>query len=177
MVVDAHDVELLASRTGGGNGRIYSVKITCTDKLPLSSNTTVTVTVPHDQGHQVSQPSATRLAEFATSSARRSEHGRHLRRGPFDSCLETGADDETSGGDPGEKAGVWNPRLFRPQRKRGIPATRHAGIRQATAETPLSTATSACALKHCGRAMAIKNHLGISGGADKVIAGSFNQGV
>ena len=50
-VVDPHTVELQAARNGGGDGRTYSVKITCTDKLPLSSNTTVTITVPHDQGH------------------------------------------------------------------------------------------------------------------------------
>jgi uncharacterized protein (TIGR03118 family) len=46
IVVDANEVELRAARNGGGNGRIYSVEISCTDKLPLSSNTTVTVTVP-----------------------------------------------------------------------------------------------------------------------------------
>lgn len=50
-VVDAHAVELLASRNGGGNGRIYTVQISCKDKLPLSTNTQVTVTVPHDRGH------------------------------------------------------------------------------------------------------------------------------
>jgi len=52
LVVDAHTVELRAARNGGGGGRTYSVEITCTDKLPLSSSTTVTVTVPHDQGHK-----------------------------------------------------------------------------------------------------------------------------
>jgi uncharacterized protein (TIGR03118 family) len=50
-VVDAHNVELLASRNGGGDGRVYSVEISCKDKLPLSSSAVVTVTVPHDQGH------------------------------------------------------------------------------------------------------------------------------
>lgn len=49
-VVDAHEVELVAARNGGGRGRVYSIEITCQDKLPLSSNATVTVTVPHDQG-------------------------------------------------------------------------------------------------------------------------------
>jgi uncharacterized protein (TIGR03118 family) len=48
-VVDEHTVELLASREGGGTGRVYTISISCTDKLPLSSSTTVTVTVPHDQ--------------------------------------------------------------------------------------------------------------------------------
>ena len=51
MVVDSHHVELRASRNGGGDGRIYSIAIDCKDKLPLSSSATVTVTVPHDQGH------------------------------------------------------------------------------------------------------------------------------
>jgi uncharacterized protein (TIGR03118 family) len=49
-VVNAHTVDLVASREGNGNGRVYTVKISCTDKLPLSSSTSVTVTVPHDQG-------------------------------------------------------------------------------------------------------------------------------
>ena len=51
IVLDAHTVQLLASRNGGGNGRIYTIDISCKDKLPLSSSTNVTVTVPHDQGH------------------------------------------------------------------------------------------------------------------------------
>jgi uncharacterized protein (TIGR03118 family) len=51
QVVDAHTVDLLASRYGKGSGRIYTVAISCQDKLPLSSSTSVTVTVPHDQGH------------------------------------------------------------------------------------------------------------------------------
>jgi len=51
MVVDAHTVDLRASRNGGGDGRVYTVEISCKDKLPLSSSANVTVTVPHDQGH------------------------------------------------------------------------------------------------------------------------------
>jgi hypothetical protein len=50
-VVDAHDVQLRATRDGGGNGRIYTVTITCTDTAGAASNAAVTVTVPHDQGH------------------------------------------------------------------------------------------------------------------------------
>jgi len=49
-VVDAHDVQLRATRDGGGNGRIYTVTITCTDTAGAASNAAVTVTVPHDQG-------------------------------------------------------------------------------------------------------------------------------
>jgi len=51
IVVDAHNVELAASRNGGGDGRLYTVEISCKDKLPLSSTANVTVTVPHDQRH------------------------------------------------------------------------------------------------------------------------------
>lgn len=50
-VVDAHDVQLRATRDGGGNGRIYTVTITCTDTAGAASNAAVTVTVPHDQGN------------------------------------------------------------------------------------------------------------------------------
>jgi hypothetical protein len=50
-VVDARDVQLRATRDGGGNGRIYTVTITCTDTAGAASNAAVTVTVPHDQGN------------------------------------------------------------------------------------------------------------------------------
>ena len=50
MVLDDHTVELRASRNGGGDGRVYTVEVSCKDKLPLSSSVEVTVTVPHDQG-------------------------------------------------------------------------------------------------------------------------------
>ncbi len=43
-------VQLRAERAGGGNGRVYTVNVSCSD---ASSNTSVgqtTVTVPHDQG-------------------------------------------------------------------------------------------------------------------------------
>lgn len=50
-VVNAHTVDLIATREGKGDGRLYTVEISCKDKLPLSSSTSVTVTVPHDQAH------------------------------------------------------------------------------------------------------------------------------
>jgi hypothetical protein len=50
IVVDDHTVELRASRNGGGDGRTYTVEITCKDKLPLSSRATATVIVSHDRG-------------------------------------------------------------------------------------------------------------------------------
>jgi hypothetical protein len=51
VAVDAHTIDLVATREGNGDGRVYTVEISCKDKLPLSSSTSVTVTVPHDQGH------------------------------------------------------------------------------------------------------------------------------
>lgn len=49
-VVDAHHVRLRAERSGGGNGRVYTITITCTDGAGNVATQTVTVTVPHDQG-------------------------------------------------------------------------------------------------------------------------------
>jgi len=49
QVIDAHDVNLRAERAGAGDGRIYTITVTCTDKLGLSSSATTTVTVPHDR--------------------------------------------------------------------------------------------------------------------------------
>jgi len=51
IVVDAHHVQLRAERLGTGDGRIYTITITCTnDTNKKSSTQTVTVLVPHDQG-------------------------------------------------------------------------------------------------------------------------------
>jgi uncharacterized repeat protein (TIGR01451 family) len=50
IVVDDHHVLLRAEREGGGNGRIYTITITCTDSGGNSSTEEVEVTVPHDQG-------------------------------------------------------------------------------------------------------------------------------
>ena len=49
-IVDAHHVRLSADRLGSGNGRIYTITITCTDASGNSSSQPVMVTVPHDQG-------------------------------------------------------------------------------------------------------------------------------
>lgn len=43
-------LELRAERSGGGNGRIYTIEVTCTDACDNSSEETVTVSVPHDNG-------------------------------------------------------------------------------------------------------------------------------
>ncbi len=48
-ILDAHHVNLSADRLGSGNGRIYTIGVTCTDASGNSSNQTVNVAVPHDQ--------------------------------------------------------------------------------------------------------------------------------
>jgi uncharacterized repeat protein (TIGR01451 family) len=50
IVVDDHHVLLRAEREGGGNGRVYTTTITCTDSGGNSSNDQVEITVSHDQG-------------------------------------------------------------------------------------------------------------------------------
>jgi hypothetical protein len=51
QVVDAHHLLLRAERAGDGNGRTYTITITCAnDTNKQSSTKTVTVFVPHDQG-------------------------------------------------------------------------------------------------------------------------------
>ena len=49
QVVDAHHVMLRAERAGNGDGRVYTVTITCKDGKGNTSTSSVTVTVPHDQ--------------------------------------------------------------------------------------------------------------------------------
>lgn len=50
VVLDAHHVQLRAERSGQGQGRIYTITITCTNSSGQSTSEVVTVVVPHDQG-------------------------------------------------------------------------------------------------------------------------------
>lgn len=49
-IVDAYHVRLRAERSGGGNGRIYTITITSTDSKGNSSSRAVTVRVPKSRG-------------------------------------------------------------------------------------------------------------------------------
>lgn len=44
-------VELRAERAGGGNGRIYTINVRCSDPSGNTTTGATTVRVPHDQGH------------------------------------------------------------------------------------------------------------------------------
>ena len=48
-IADSHHVSLRAERAGSGNGRIYTIKVTCTDTGGGSSSASTTVNVPHHQ--------------------------------------------------------------------------------------------------------------------------------
>ncbi len=50
VVVNDHQVMLRAERSGKGNGRIYTIKATCTDAAGNSTSSTTTVSVAHDKG-------------------------------------------------------------------------------------------------------------------------------
>jgi uncharacterized repeat protein (TIGR01451 family) len=52
IVLDDHHVLLRAERAGNGNGRIYTITITCIDSGGNSSTQQVEVTVPHDRGRR-----------------------------------------------------------------------------------------------------------------------------
>jgi uncharacterized repeat protein (TIGR01451 family) len=52
IILDAHHVQLRAERAGTGNGRIYTITITCIDSGGNSSHQSVTVSVPHDRGRR-----------------------------------------------------------------------------------------------------------------------------
>ncbi len=56
IVLDDHHVLLRAERMGNGNGRIYTITITCIDSGGVSSSDSVTVTVLHDQGRRQINP-------------------------------------------------------------------------------------------------------------------------
>jgi hypothetical protein len=52
IILDANHVLLRAERAGNGNGRIYTITITCVDSSGNSSSHSVTVSVPHDRGRR-----------------------------------------------------------------------------------------------------------------------------
>jgi photosystem II stability/assembly factor-like uncharacterized protein len=49
VIVDANHVQLRAERSGKGNGRIYTITVTCTDASGHATTKTTTVTVPKNQ--------------------------------------------------------------------------------------------------------------------------------
>jgi hypothetical protein len=49
-VLNAHMVKLRAERSGQGDGRIYTITITCTDENGNAASEDVTVLVPHSRG-------------------------------------------------------------------------------------------------------------------------------
>jgi subtilisin-like proprotein convertase family protein len=53
-IIDDHHVRLRAERSGNGNGRIYTITITCTDSAGNSATSSVTVVVAHNIGSPVS---------------------------------------------------------------------------------------------------------------------------
>ena len=52
-VIDDHRVQLRAERSGNGEGRIYTITVTCSDPFGNVGTNSTTVTVPHDMGHSI----------------------------------------------------------------------------------------------------------------------------
>jgi hypothetical protein len=50
-ITGALTVDLRAERFGFGTGRVYTLTVVCTNSSDLHTTATVTVSVPHDQGH------------------------------------------------------------------------------------------------------------------------------
>ena len=48
-VIDDHHVKLRAERSGNGNGRVYTIRVTCKGPLGDTFSRTTTVVVPHDR--------------------------------------------------------------------------------------------------------------------------------
>lgn len=53
-ITGALSLNLRSERAGGGDGRVYTVEVTCGDSAGYESRATATISVPHDQGGEVS---------------------------------------------------------------------------------------------------------------------------
>ena len=51
VILNSRSVNVRVERSGGGTGRVYTIRYTVTDDAHNATNGTCTVTVPHDQGH------------------------------------------------------------------------------------------------------------------------------
>jgi hypothetical protein len=67
IIVNSNLVQLRSERKGNGDGRIYTIAVTCRDQYGNASTNTTTVTVPHDMGKGQSSP-ASILNERATGA-------------------------------------------------------------------------------------------------------------
>jgi hypothetical protein len=63
IVFNGDSVQLRAERSGTGNGRVYTIMASATDQAGNSAMTTVTCTVPHDQGNGKKKKQGTRKAK------------------------------------------------------------------------------------------------------------------
>ena len=63
IVINGDSVQLRAERSGTGNGRVYTITASATDQAGNSAMTTVTCTVPHDQGNGKKKKQGTRKAK------------------------------------------------------------------------------------------------------------------
>ena len=70
IVIDNRHVSLRAERSGTGNGRIYTLTITCTDPYGNVATNSTTVTVPHDMGHSITTDAAS-ITEMENTEALR----------------------------------------------------------------------------------------------------------
>jgi hypothetical protein len=53
IITSGSTLLLRAERSGLGNGRVYTITVTCRDAAGNTSSRSITVTVPHDQGRNV----------------------------------------------------------------------------------------------------------------------------
>lgn len=63
IVTNSQQVQLRAERQGEGNGRIYTITVTCTDAQGNAASRTATVVVPHDRSANTVARAATPVPE------------------------------------------------------------------------------------------------------------------
>ena len=67
IVIDDHRVQLRAERSGGGDGRIYTITVTCTDPFGNVGTNSTRVIVSHDMGNSITSD-ASSISEMENAS-------------------------------------------------------------------------------------------------------------
>jgi PKD repeat protein len=107
-IVDAHHVRLRAERAGNGNGRVYTITITCTDSSGNVATQNVTVNVAHN----ITGPPSGAAFKVGTTVKFAGQFwdipgAKHTAQWTFDTVTQAGTVVEPTSSKPGSVSGAY----------------------------------------------------------------------